>query len=152
MLEVVRLRVVVEVHADAAAAAVEAQEKINRACNDASLIRNLAGVMWVCFFVGYLPFVGCFADLAALVLFFLVLPVFTFVLHPLGSWMSRRHEFEADAFAASQTHAGDLVSALVKLYEDNASTLTPDPVHSAFYDSHPPALVRIAKLRSLANA
>jgi STE24 endopeptidase len=82
----------------------------------------------------------------ALVLFVLVLPVFTFVLAPLGSLLSRKHEFEADAFAARHASADDLVSALVKLYQDNASTLTPDPLHSAFYDSHPPAAVRIDRL------
>ena len=82
----------------------------------------------------------------ALVLFVLVLPVFTFVLAPLGSLMSRKQEFEADAFAARHAHADHLVSALVKLYQDNASTLTPDPLHSAFYDSHPPAAVRIERL------
>ncbi|HLS56918.1 MAG TPA: M48 family metallopeptidase [Zeimonas sp.] len=87
-------------------------------------------------------------DAAALVLFFLALPVFTFVLQPLASWASRRHEFEADAFAATHARAQDLVSALVKLYEDNASTLTPDPVHSAFYDSHPPASLRIGRLQA----
>lgn len=85
----------------------------------------------------------------ALLLFFLVLPVFTFVLQPLASGMSRRHEFQADAFAAEQTNANDLVRALVKLYEDNASTLTPDPLHSAFYDSHPPAAQRIRHLSGL---
>jgi len=88
----------------------------------------------------------------ALVLFFLVLPVFTFLLQPIASLASRRHEFEADAFAARQASASDLVSALVKLYEDNASTLTPDPVHSAFYDSHPPAAQRIGRLRGLSAA
>ncbi|MBC7503125.1 MAG: M48 family metallopeptidase [Herminiimonas sp.] len=82
----------------------------------------------------------------ALILFMLVLPVFTFLLSPLTSIGSRKHEFEADAFAAKHTNAGDLVSALVKLYEDNASTLTPDPLHSAFYDSHPHASIRINKL------
>lgn len=86
----------------------------------------------------------------ALILFFLALPSFTFALLPLGSLLSRRHEFEADAFAASQASAQDLVSALVKLYEDNASTLTPDPLHSAFYDSHPPATQRIGRLNRLA--
>jgi len=85
----------------------------------------------------------------ALILFFLVLPVFTFVLGPLGSLYSRKHEFEADAWAARQASAAALVLALVKLYEDNAATLTPDPVYSAFYDSHPPAAVRIARLKSL---
>ncbi|MBR7801264.1 M48 family metallopeptidase [Undibacterium fentianense] len=82
----------------------------------------------------------------ALILFMLTLPVFTFILSPLGSISSRKHEFEADAFAVKHTNAQDLVSALVKLYEDNASTLTPDPLHSAFYDSHPPASIRIAHL------
>ncbi|MDP1652435.1 MAG: M48 family metallopeptidase [Rhodocyclaceae bacterium] len=83
----------------------------------------------------------------ALVLFSLVIPVFTFPLSPLMSAFSRRHEFEADAYAAQQTHAGDLVNALVKLYRDNASTLTPDPLYSTFYDSHPPAAARIAQLK-----
>jgi STE24 endopeptidase len=82
----------------------------------------------------------------ALVLFALVLPVFTFVFAPVASLLSRKHEFEADAFAARHACAGDLVSALVKLYQDNASTLTPDPLHSAFYDSHPPASIRIQRL------
>ncbi len=85
----------------------------------------------------------------ALLLFFLAMPVFTFVLQPLSSWLSRRHEFEADAFAARQSSAEDLSRALVKLYEDNAATLTPDPVHSAFYDSHPPAAIRLARLAAL---
>jgi STE24 endopeptidase len=88
----------------------------------------------------------------ALILFVLVLPVFTFVLAPLGSLLSRKQEFEADAFAATHARAEDLVSALVKLYQDNASTLTPDPLHSAFYDSHPPAAVRIERLLATASA
>jgi STE24 endopeptidase len=83
---------------------------------------------------------------AALMLFMLVIPVFTFFLQPLFAWSSRRHEYEADNFAAEQTDASKLVSALVKLYKENASTLTPDPLHSAFYDSHPPAAMRIAHL------
>ncbi|MBC3874826.1 M48 family metallopeptidase [Undibacterium flavidum] len=87
----------------------------------------------------------------ALILFMLTLPVFTFVLSPLTSISSRKHEFEADAFAVKHTNANDLVSALVKLYEDNASTLTPDPIHSAFYDSHPPASIRIAHLHQQAT-
>jgi STE24 endopeptidase len=82
----------------------------------------------------------------ALVLFMLALPVFTFVAAPLASLYSRRHEFEADAYAARNVSASALVTALVKLYQDNASTLTPDPLHSAFYDSHPPAAARIARL------
>lgn len=87
----------------------------------------------------------------ALVLFFMVVPVFTFFLQPVFAWISRRHEFEADAFAAEQADAHALTAALVKLYEENAATLTPDPLHSAFYDSHPPASVRIAHLQTLAN-
>lgn len=85
-------------------------------------------------------------DSMALILFMLTLPVFTFILSPLTSISSRKHEYEADAFAVKHTNANDLVTALVKLYEDNASTLTPDPLHSAFYDSHPPATLRIAHL------
>ncbi len=85
----------------------------------------------------------------ALLLFFMILPIFSFLLHPLMSAYSRKHEFEADSYAAKQTAASDLVSALVKLYQDNAATLTPDPLYSKFYDSHPPALARIAHLQSL---
>ena len=85
----------------------------------------------------------------ALLLFVLVTPVFTFFLQPLSSLHSRRHEFEADAYAAAHSNAAELVKALVKLYQDNAATLTPDPLHSAFYDSHPPAATRIARLRTV---
>ncbi|WP_300335312.1 M48 family metallopeptidase [Accumulibacter sp.] len=82
-----------------------------------------------------------------LLLFFLAGPVFTFLLTPLLSLLSRRDEFEADRYAAANSSASDLVAALVKLYEDNAATLTPDPLHSLFYDSHPPAALRIARLQ-----
>ena len=85
----------------------------------------------------------------ALILFFLVIPVFTFPFTPLSSYLSRRNEFEADAYAAEHASAADLIRALVKLYQDNASTLTPDPLHSLFYDSHPPAAQRIARLQQL---
>jgi STE24 endopeptidase len=85
----------------------------------------------------------------ALVLLSLVLPLFTFPLAPLMSAFSRRHEFEADAYAARLACAPELISALVKLYRDNAATLTPDPFYSLFYDSHPPASLRIAHLESL---
>jgi STE24 endopeptidase len=85
----------------------------------------------------------------ALVLFFLVMPQFAFLLQPFGALYSRKHEFEADAFAARNASAPDLASALVKLYKDNAATLTPDPLHSAFYDSHPPAVTRIARLQTV---
>ncbi|HET7596033.1 MAG TPA: M48 family metallopeptidase, partial [Burkholderiales bacterium] len=88
----------------------------------------------------------------ALILFFLIVPSFTFLLQPLGAMYSRKHEFEADRYAAQNASAGDLVSALIKLYRDNASTLTPDPAHSAFYDSHPPAIARIARLKAAAHA
>ncbi len=88
----------------------------------------------------------------ALLLFFLVIPVFTFPLHPLTSALSRSHEFEADAYAAAHASANDLVIALVKLYQDNAATLTPDPIHSLFYDSHPPAAQRIEHLKRLLPA
>jgi STE24 endopeptidase len=87
----------------------------------------------------------------ALVLFMLALPVFTFLFAPLAALYSRKHEFEADAYAARNASAPALVTALVKLYEDNASTLTPDPLHSAFYDSHPPAALRIARLEAAAR-
>ncbi len=84
----------------------------------------------------------------ALLLFSMVMPVFMFLLSPLSAAVSRRHEFQADAYAASHASANELISALVKLYRDNASTLTPDPLHSLFYDSHPPAAARIAHLRT----
>ncbi|MCG9082079.1 M48 family metallopeptidase [Laribacter hongkongensis] len=86
---------------------------------------------------------------AALLLFMLVVPVLTFPFTPLASWSSRQHELEADAFAAGHASAACLVSALTKLYRDNASTLTPDPLYSAFYDSHPPAAIRIQALENL---
>lgn len=84
----------------------------------------------------------------ALLLFILVSPVFTFLLRPLLASYSRKNEFEADAYAAQHSGSKHLIEALVKLYRDNASTLTPDPLHSAFYDSHPPASIRIAKLQT----
>jgi STE24 endopeptidase len=87
---------------------------------------------------------------ALLAAFMLAAPVFTFPFQPLGSLLSRRQEFEADEYAARNASADDLVSALGKLYRDNAATLTPDPLHSLVYDSHPPAALRIAHLRRLA--
>jgi STE24 endopeptidase len=83
----------------------------------------------------------------ALILFMIVSPVFTFFITPLMARFSRKHEFEADEFAAQQSSATELIAALVGLYKENASTLTPDPLHSAFYDSHPPAAIRIAHLQ-----
>jgi STE24 endopeptidase len=87
----------------------------------------------------------------ALVLFTLTVPVFAFFATPVLSWWSRRHERQADDFAAAHADAGKLAAALVKLFRDNASTLTPDRIHSAFFDSHPPALERIGRLNGLAE-
>lgn len=92
------------------------------------------------------------SDYMALLLFSLLLPPFLFILEPFASAWSRRHEFQADAYARQQADGGALARALVKLYRDNASTLTPDPLHSAFYDSHPPALSRIARLQTSTDA
>ena len=117
------------------------------------LLAWLAGAPW--FYAGLgIPDADVAAAMArpgvALALFMLALPVFTFALSPVSAAYSRRHEFEADAFAAEHASAAALVAALIKLYEDNAATLTPDPIHSAFYDSHPPAAIRVARLKSLA--
>ncbi len=90
------------------------------------------------------------SDAAALLLFMLAMPVFTLFFSPLGSYLSRRYEFQADEFAVGQTGGEFLMRALVKLYRDNASTLTPDPLYSLFHDSHPPASVRIAHINQRA--
>ena len=90
-------------------------------------------------------------DALALLLFMLAVPVFTLFIAPLLAQLSRRHEFEADAYAVAQANGGDLASALLKLYEDNASTLTPDPVYVKFYYSHPPASERLARMPSPAQ-
>ena len=82
----------------------------------------------------------------ALLLFMLAVPVFSFFITPLMSAMSRRDEFEADAYAMQQADGAQLASALLKLYEDNASTLTPDPWYVSFYYSHPPAVDRLARM------
>ncbi|HWT54777.1 MAG TPA: M48 family metallopeptidase [Rhodocyclaceae bacterium] len=109
------------------------------------LLGQLIAAPW--FYAGLgMPYQG---TAVALILFSLALPVFTFPLGPLSSALSRKHEYEADAYAATQTQATDLVTALVKLYRDNASTLTPDPLHSLYYDSHPPASARIAQLTKM---
>jgi STE24 endopeptidase len=117
-----------------------------------ALLGWLKGQVWFYTGLGVLPSLGGSNDAMALLLFMLVLPVFTFPFSPLSSLTSRKHEFEADAFAARHSDARDLVAALVKMYEDNASTLTPDPLHSAFYDSHPPAWVRVQHLRAAGAA
>lgn len=111
-----------------------------------ALLGWLGQQVWFYTGLGVLPQLAARNDAMALILFFLVLPVFTFPFTPLGSWFSRKDEFQADRYAAEQSRADYLVSALVKLYDDNAATLTPDPVHSAFYDSHPPAAIRIRHL------
>lgn len=106
----------------------------------------IAQQSWFYTDLGVIPQLGGRNDGMALLLFFMVIPVFTFAFTPLFSWFSRKDEFEADHFATQQSSAEQLVSALVKLVDDNASTLTPDPVHSAFYDSHPPVAIRIRQI------
>jgi STE24 endopeptidase len=91
-------------------------------------------------------------DAAALLLFLLVLPAFTWIATPVFAAWSRRHEYQADAFAARYSDAHALAGALVTLYRDNATTLAPDPLYSAFHDSHPPPSARIARLRELGGA
>ncbi|MCX7209412.1 MAG: M48 family metallopeptidase [Burkholderiales bacterium] len=111
-----------------------------------ALLGYLKNQLWFYQGLGVNPMLNASNDAMVLILFMLSLPVFTFLLSPLTSIRSRKQEFEADAFAAKHSNAQDLISALVKLYEDNASTLTPDPLHSAFYDSHPPASIRVQRL------
>lgn len=111
------------------------------------LLGWLSTQVWFYVDLGVVPQLGRPNDALALILFFLAMPVFTFWATPLASWMSRRDEFQADRYAASVASSNHLISALVKLYDDNAATLTPDPVHSAFYDSHPPAVLRIQQLK-----
>lgn len=111
------------------------------------LLGWLSQQVWFYTDLGVIPQLGRPNSGLALTLFFLVIPVFTFWLGPLFSLMSRKDEYQADQFAAEQSSATALISALVKLYDDNAATLTPDPAHSAFYDSHPPALLRIEHLK-----
>src|SRR5690606_16995574 len=103
--------------------------------------------VWFYTGLGVLPQLGGPKDALALIPCFLVMQAVTCTGTPLASWISLRDECQADRCAARHTSADTLISALVKLYDDNAATLTPDPVHSAFYDSHPPAALRIQKLR-----
>lgn len=105
---------------------------------------------WFYFGLGVTPDLNGYNGGLALALFMLVAPVFGFFFTPLGSLASRKHEYEADHFAAEKSSASALISALVKLYQDNAATLTPDPIYSAFYSSHPPAPLRIAHLQRFA--
>jgi STE24 endopeptidase len=107
----------------------------------------LSQQVWFYTELGVIPQLGRPNDGLALILFFLVMPVFTFWATPLAAWFSRRDEFQADDYAAEQCSSDALINALVKLYDDNAATLTPDPLHSAYYDSHPPAVLRIQNLK-----
>jgi STE24 endopeptidase len=106
---------------------------------------------WFYLGLGITPDLNGYNAGLALALFSLVMPVFGFFLTPINSMSSRTHEYEADAFAAEKSSAHNLITALVKLYQDNAATLTPDPLYSSFYDSHPPAPLRISHLQTLAN-
>ena len=114
-----------------------------------ALLGWLATQSWFYEQLGVNPLLNGSNAALAILLFMLVVPEFIFPLSPMAAHLSRKQEFEADAFAVKTAGAEALKSALVKLYEDNASTLTPDPLHSAFYDSHPPAPVRIAQLEQL---
>jgi STE24 endopeptidase len=113
---------------------------------------GLAGLGWLStqtwFFegLGIQPHLASANDAIALLLFMLFVPLITFVTTPWHSARSRQHEFEADAFACKYANGADLRQALLKLYQDNASTLTPDPLYVAFYHSHPPAAQRLARL------
>jgi STE24 endopeptidase len=111
-----------------------------------ALLGGLAEQVWFYVGLGVMPNMTGSNDALALILFMLVIPLFTFFLAPLASWRSRQQEFEADAYATAQTPSQDLVSALLKLYQDNASTLTPDPWYVKFYYSHPPASERLQRM------
>src|SRR5699024_8598387 len=103
----------------------------------------LSQKVWFYTSLGVLPQLAGANDGLALVFFFICVPVFTFWLSPVSHFLSRKNEYEADAYAIAHTQASALRNALLKLYKDNAATLTPDPVYSSFYDTHPPALQRI---------
>jgi STE24 endopeptidase len=111
-----------------------------------ALIGYLSQQVWFYTGLGVRPNLGAPNDALALLLFMLAVPLFSFFISPLFAQLSRKHEFEADAYAAQQTDGRDLSSALLKLYQDNASTLTPDPVFVKFYYSHPPASERLARM------
>ncbi|MBG9390353.1 M48 family metallopeptidase [Caenimonas aquaedulcis] len=111
-----------------------------------ALLGWLAAHAWFYLGLGVAPNMTGPNDALALLLFLVAVPVFTFFVSPLMARLSRKHEFEADAYAVRQTSGGDLSTALLKLYEDNASTLTPDPVFVKFYYSHPPASERLARM------
>jgi STE24 endopeptidase len=111
-----------------------------------ALLGWLSRQVWFFTGLGIAPNLSGPNDALALLLFMLAVPVFTFFISPLMAVLSRKHEFEADAYAVRQTSGADLSAALLKLYEDNASTLTPDPVYVKFYYSHPPASERLARM------
>ncbi len=111
-----------------------------------ALLGWLSSQVWFYTGLGVSPNMGGANDALALLLFMLVVPLFSFFISPVFARFSRKHEFEADAYAVSQTDGRDLQSALLKLYKDNASTLTPDPVFVKFYYSHPPASERLARM------
>ncbi|MFZ3118231.1 MAG: M48 family metallopeptidase [Variovorax sp.] len=111
-----------------------------------ALLGWVSGQSWFYAGLGVQPNMGAPNDALALLLFMLSVPVFTFFVAPLPAWLSRQHEFEADAYAVAQTSGTDLAAALLKLYQDNASTLTPDPLFVQFYYSHPPASERLARM------
>ena len=111
-----------------------------------ALIGYLSQQIWFYTGLGVRPNLGAPNDALALLLFMLAVPLFSFFISPLMAQLSRQHEFQADAYAALQTDGRDLASALLKLYQDNASTLTPDPVFVKFYYSHPPASERLARM------
>ncbi len=111
-----------------------------------ALLGWLTQQVWFYTGLGVMPSLSGSNNALALVLFMLVTPVFTLFFAPVSSWRSRQQEFEADAYAVAQTPAADLSSALLKLYQDNASTLTPDPLYVKFYYSHPPASERLARM------
>jgi STE24 endopeptidase len=113
-----------------------------------ALLGWVSSQAWFFSGLGVTPSMDTPNDALALLLFMMAVPLFTFFLSPLMAQLSRKHEFEADAFAVAHTNGNDLASALLKLYKDNASTLTPDPVYARFYYSHPPASERLSRLQA----
>jgi STE24 endopeptidase len=112
-----------------------------------ALLGWLSGQTWFYVGLGVIPNLRGANDALALVLFTMVLPMFSTFIEPVMAQFSRKHEFEADAYAVAQTSGAELASALLKLYEDNASTLTPDPMYVKFYYSHPPASERLGRMQ-----
>ena len=117
-----------------------------------ALLGWLSSQVWFYTGLGIRPSLNGGNDALALLLFMLIVPLFSFFISPIFAQFSRKHEFEADAYAVAQTDGKDLQSALLKLYQDNASTLTPDPVFVKFYYSHPPASERLARMNPATGA